>query len=211
MYQYAEIEKYKTENGSTHLIVKIPEKDISDYLKRYQKNGIVKSEIRLDDPRYITSEQRKKAYATIADIADWYGDVPEYMKEVLKAYFIIEKDIPHFSLGSCSVTTAREFIDYMIEFIFIHNIPLSEKAISRTDNVSKYLFLCLKYRKCAICGGEASIQILDEKGRMKMALCTEHSEEKQWIGFKKFNEKYHVFGILFEEQEGNNGQFAFGS
>lgn len=213
MYQYAEIEKYKTENGDTQLLIRIPEKDISDYLKRYQKGGIVKSELRLDDPRYISSEQRKKAYATIADIADWYGDVPEYMKELLKAYFIIEKDYPYFSLSNCSITKAREFIDYLIEFCFMHNVPLIEKALSRTDNVGKYLYLCLKYRKCVICGKDADLHHVDVIGRghdrrkvddskkRKMALCREHHIECHTIGQEDFNEKYHVFGILYTEEK----------
>lgn len=213
MYQYAEITKYKTENGSTQLLVHVPEKDISDFLRRYQQDGIVKSEIRLDDPRFISSEQRRKAYATIADIADWYGDVPQYMKEVLKAYFCIEKDYEDFSLGNVSMTIAREFIDYLIEFCLIHGVPLSEKALSRTDNIGKYLYLCLKHRKCVICGKDADLHHVDVIGRgfdrkkvddsrlRKMVLCREHHTECHKIGQETFNEKYHVFGILYTEEK----------
>lgn len=47
------------------------------------KQGISECEIILRDGRSISPEQRRKAYATIRDIADYSGDVPEAVKEFL--------------------------------------------------------------------------------------------------------------------------------
>ena len=37
-------------------------------------------EVRIDDGRSITSDQRRKIYATLRDIADWIGDMPDSVK-----------------------------------------------------------------------------------------------------------------------------------
>ena len=41
-------------------------------------------EIGLNDGRKITPEQRKKAYAIMNDISEWCGELPEYIKRLMK-------------------------------------------------------------------------------------------------------------------------------
>lgn len=212
MHEYAEIKGYRELENGTELKVFVP-KDIREYLKKYQKGGKVESELRLDDPRYISSRQRKAIYATINDISDWYGDVPEYMKEILKAYFITEYDLNYFSLGNCSVTTARKFLDYLLEFALKHDISLSESGLERTDNIDRYLWMCLKHRKCAICGAKGELhhidtigmgndrRTLDDSKHRKISLCRTHHTEAHTIGVDSFNAKYKVKGIVFREGE----------
>ena len=212
MHEYAEIKGYRELENGTELKVFVP-KDIREYLKKYQKNGKVPSELRLDDPRYISSRQRKAIYATINDISEWYGDVPEYMKEILKAYFITEYDLNYFSLGNCSVTTARKFLDYLLEFALKHDISLSESGLERTDNIDRYLWMCLKHRKCCICGAKADLhhvqaigagrnrKTVDDSKNLKMALCRVHHTEAHTIGVDSFNAKYKVKGIVYKEGE----------
>ena len=81
MYEYAGITGYKPDRDGTHLKIFIPD--------RHLEEAIVKKRIKdcmiwLDDGRHISAEQRKKAYATIRDIADFTGYAPEEMKERLK-------------------------------------------------------------------------------------------------------------------------------
>ena len=45
-------------------------------------------EIRLDDEKKITAEQRKKAYATLKDISDHTGHSIEESKEWMKYHFL---------------------------------------------------------------------------------------------------------------------------
>ena len=63
--------------------------------------------VRLDDGRHISAEQRKKAYATINDIAAFTGEMPEVMKEWLKYLHIYRTGCEVLSLSSCSMDTAR--------------------------------------------------------------------------------------------------------
>ncbi|MEG1367288.1 MAG: putative HNHc nuclease, partial [Oscillospiraceae bacterium] len=58
----------------------------NDYI--LQKQGINECEIRLVDGRTISSEQRKHIYATISDIAEYTGYLPDEAKAVLKYQFI---------------------------------------------------------------------------------------------------------------------------
>ena len=143
----------------------------------------------------------------------WYGDVPEYMKEILKAYFITEYDLNYFSLGNCSVTTARKFLDYLIEFALKHDISLSESGLERTDNIDRYLWMCLKHRKCCICGAKGELhhidtigmgndrRTLDDSKHRKISLCRTHHTEAHTIGVEGFNAKYKVKGIVYKEGE----------
>ena len=73
MHEYAEIKGYKHTPKGTELRVVIPKKELGDYLKRFSKNGIVQAELKLDDGRTISADQRKKIYATIRDISDHTG------------------------------------------------------------------------------------------------------------------------------------------
>ena len=212
MHEYAEIKGYRELDNGTELKVFVP-KDIKEYLKKYQKGGKVESELRLDDPRYISSRQRKAIYATINDISDWYGEVPEYLKELLKAYYMIEQDRKYFSLSNCSMTEARMFIDYLLEFALKHDVALSESGLERTDNIDRYLYMCLKHRKCAICGNKGELhhidtigmgndrRTLDDSKHRKISLCRTHHTEAHTIGVDSFNAKYKVKRIVYKEGE----------
>lgn len=74
MRTVAEIGKYQVTPEGTQLLIHIPRLQLGDMLCRKE---IRKAEIRFDDGRHISAEQRKKAYATIRDIADYTGYPPE--------------------------------------------------------------------------------------------------------------------------------------
>ena len=212
MQEYAQIKGYRETKDGTELMVFVP-KNLTEYLKKYQKGGKIDSELRLDDPRYISSKQRRAIYATINDISEWYGDVPEYMKEILKAYYITEQDKKYFSLSNCSITQAREFIDYLLEFSLKHDIALSESGLERTDNIDRYLWMCLKHKKCCICGVKGELhhvdtigmgndrKSLDDSNHRKICLCRKHHTEAHAIGVDSFNGKHKVKGIIYREGE----------
>lgn len=78
MNAFVRIEKYKDTDKGTDLIISVPIKGLGEVLS---KKKIKDAEIRLDDGRHISAEQRKKAYATIRDIASYTGYLPEEQKE----------------------------------------------------------------------------------------------------------------------------------
>ena len=109
-------------------------------------------EIRLNDGRTISNDQRAKAYATIRDIADYTGHSPEYLKEWFKFDYLSKTGGEYFSLSDCTVSVARAYINHLIEFCIRYGVPIyHESLINRTDDIDKYLYYCLLYKKCALC------------------------------------------------------------
>lgn len=168
-----------------------------------------KIQIGLPDGRTISPEQRRKAYALMREIAEWMGDLPEYVKRLMKMEFMVtrmqalQKQI--FSLSDCDVTTAREFINYLIDFIIEHDVPTQTPLIELCEDISKYVYACLMHKKCAVCGanhvdlhhtqaigaGRDRDDIL-QLGMPVLPLCREHHMESHNIGQKSFMDKYHL-------------------
>lgn len=202
------LEKYRVDNSGTHLQIKIPDKDISYYITdKKAKYG----ELRIDDGRHISALQRKKIYATIKDISDWTGYVPEEQKEWLKFLHTEQTGEPYFSLSNCSMDTAREFINTILEYALKEGVPLSEAGVYRTDDIGRYLYFCLKHKKCAICGLPGEIHHVDTIGMgrdrkqvddsdyRKICLCRKHHTIAHARGMDALEKMYHVYGIKFDE------------
>ena len=66
MHALVDIKKYREDKNGTDLMISVPDMQLGDMLRRKK---IKNAEIRFDDGRHISAEQRKKAYATIRDIA----------------------------------------------------------------------------------------------------------------------------------------------
>ena len=105
MHTLTEIQKVRQTDQGTDLIIHIPRLQLQEMLT---EKRIRKAEIRFDDGRHISVEQRKKAYATIRDIAAYTGYLPEEQKEWLKYLHIARTGCEYFSLGNCTMDTARE-------------------------------------------------------------------------------------------------------
>lgn len=207
MYTLADIQKYReTENG-TDMIIHIPEKVAYYFTDKRCRSA----QIRLDDGRRITAEQRKKAYATMRDIAAYTGYLPEEQKEWLKYLHISRTGSDYFSLSDCSVDTAREFINTILDYALEEGIPLSDLGINRTDDIGKYLYFCIKHKKCAVCGRPGEIHHVDaigmgrdrtkvdDSGSRKICLCRTHHTIAHTKGMDRFEQMYHVYGIVIKD------------
>ena len=174
---------------------------------------VMYGEIRVDDGRRISSDQRKKIYALLKDIADYTGHHPEYLKEHMKYDFMVKEDREYFSLSNIDMTTARYFIEHLLEFCFEWDIPLNANTVVLAREINNYLYLCLVHRKCAVCGEKADIHHHEHLVGMGMdrnnhdhinskyiALCRKHHNECHTIGHKTFEEKYKITSIKLNEQ-----------
>ena len=208
MYADAVLNKYKeTENG-TELLITIPGMQIGEILA---EKCIKKAEMRFDDGRHISSEQRKKAYATIRDISENTGYTPEEQKQWLKILYILKTGGRNISLSDCSMDEAREFINVILEHAIENGYQLSEEAIKRTDDIGKYLYFCIKHRKCAICGINGEIhhedaigmgndrKTIDDSKHKKICLCRKHHTIAHQLGVERFQNNYKVYGIVVKE------------
>ena len=125
-------------------------------------------QIGLPDGRTISPEQRRKAHALINEIAEWIGDLPEFVKRLMKMEFIvnslqsIEKEL--FSLSDCDVTTAREFITYLIDFMIEHDVPSKIPLYEQCEDIHRYVYSCALKKRCAISGKRAELHHVDAVG-----------------------------------------------
>lgn len=208
MYALADIKQYRENTAGTDLVISVSDMKLGDMIRR---KGLRYAELRFDDGRHISVEQRKKAYATIRDIADWAGYLPEEMKEHLKYEHMIRTGDAYFSLSNCSMDTAREFINTILEFSLENGVPLSEDALNRTDDIGRYLYYCIMHRKCAICGRDGEIHHedavgmgnnrnrIDDSSYRKICLCRKHHTAAHQMGVKRFREMYKVYGITVKD------------
>lgn len=213
MRYLARLIKEQQSNGDTWMVIKIKGEQLSD---RVSTKKIEEIEIRLDDGRHISNAQRKKAYATIKDIADYTGYLPEECKETLKYSYICATGNDYLSLSSCSMDEARDFIDWMLETALEMGIPLSDNGVNRAEDIGRYLYACIMNKRCAVCGKDGEIHHVDAIGMgrdretvndddsEKICLCRQHHTIAHQRGMQAFEKMYHVYGIKVKIQTFNN-------
>jgi len=166
------------------------------------------------DGRTISPEQRRKCYAIMGEIAVWAGYSVEEIKLIQKHDFIekhlqgLQKQL--FSLSNCDMTTAREFINYLIDFMVEFGVPTKMPLADMCEDVDRYMYACLTHKKCCVCGGNACVHHVDHvgmgrnrktiihEGMLIMPLCWgvgSHHTEVHNIPQEEFDTKYHVHGI----------------
>ena len=195
------------DNGGVLIRAAVPNLDRA-LLRKYDK-----CLCEFSDGRHISADQRKKIYAIFRDISDFTGYTEDETKEVMKLDFItnhlksICKDM--FSLSDCSMTTAHDFLGFLIDFCIAHNIPTRKPLIEHSEDIARYIFACAMNRKCAVCGRDADIHHLTgsrvghggvnwrskpQDGVMFLPLCREHHIQCH-TGEADFMARYHLEGI----------------
>ena len=202
--QPAMFSEYKETNEGAWFIVHVPGWFAPKKLiQKWMKGGI-----QLDDGDSISSAQRKLLYALFKDISLYTGYEVEELKELLKIEFMVDKNRDYFSLSNVEMTVATDFIEYVLEFMFLWNIPINQKIVVLAREVNNFLYLCLLHRKCAVCGSYADIHHHENLVGMGMdrakhnhedskyiALCRVHHNECHNIGHKTFENKYNLSAI----------------
>ena len=164
--------------------------------------------MKLDDGVTISAKQRKLLYALFKDICLYTGYEVDELKELLKIEFMVDRDRDYFSLSNVDMKIAREFIEYILEFMFLWDVPISPKVVILAREVNNFLYLCLVHRKCAVCGCKADIHHHENLVGMGMdrarhnhedskyiALCRVHHNECHNLGHKTFENKYKLSAI----------------
>lgn len=165
------------------------------------------------DGRRISPEQRKKSHALIGEIGEWCGYLPDEMKRLMKLEFkvrhlqTLEQEM--FSLSDCPMTTAREFISFLIDFMVENGVPSKIPLYEQCEDIGRYVYACLMHKACAVCGRRADVHHLsgsraghgglkwrekDQTGALVLPLCREHHMQAHQ-GEAEFLERYHLEGI----------------
>ena len=186
------------------LMVFVPYGDLEKIIKRRYDEV----QVGLPDGRRISPEQRRKAYALMREIGEFYGYEQSEIKDVMKHDFVanhlkqLQREL--FSLSDCDVTTAKEFISYLIDFILRNDIPTHVPLASLADDIDRYMYSCLMRRKCCICGQKADIhhwtrigmganrKTVIHEGMPLEPLCRGHHTECHAMAQEEFDERYHI-------------------
>ena len=178
-------------------------------LRRYDE-----VQIGLEDGRKITPEQRRKAFALVGEIACWSGYERDEAHMTLKHDFIanhleqLQKEL--FSMSDCDITTAREYINYLIDFCLKFDVPTRYPLAELCDDVERYVYSCLIHKKCCVCGKKAELHHVDRvgmgndrneiqhEGRRCLPLCQEHHTEVDHVGDIRLCEQYHVSPVKID-------------
>ncbi len=191
---------------------------VADYpnVDKFIKCGYKTARIVLNDSRTITPEQRRKAYALLGEINDFTGEMPEYTKRLFKLKFVAErqKELADslFSLSDCSVTQAKDFIDYLVDFVIEYDIPTKVPLVELCEDIKRYVYVCATHKKCAICGKKAELHhvdavgignnrvTIDHIGRLCLPLCRIHHSELHNIGDATFAEMHHLEAVKIDDK-----------
>lgn len=203
-------------DGTAVIKAKIP--NIEQALRR----GFLKVEIILWDGRRISPEQRRKCYALLGEIAEYTdgirtAETVDEQKRLLKMEFMLKRmeatERRMFSLADCDMSTAREFITYLIDFIIANDIPTRVPLIDNCDDIAAYMYACTMHRKCAVCGKPADIHHCEgsrigagvdrtkvhQLGREVLPLCRVHHTELHAMPESEFIAKYHLEKVKLDE------------
>lgn len=203
-------------DGTAVIKAKIP--NIEQALRR----GFLKVEIILWDGRRISPEQRRKCYALLGEIAEYTdgirtAETVDEQKRLLKMEFMLKRmeatERRMFSLADCDMSTAREFITYLIDFIIANDIPTRVPLIDNCDDIAAYMYACTMHRKCAVCGKAADIhhcegsrigagvdrEKVHQLGREVLPLCRVHHTELHAMPESEFVTKYHLQKVKLDE------------
>lgn len=203
-------------DGTAIIRAQIP--NIEQALRR----GFLKVEIILWDGRRISPEQRRKCYALLGEIAEYTdgirtAETVDEQKRLLKMEFMLRRmeatERRMFSLADCDMSTAREFITYLIDFIIANDIPTRVPLIDNCDDIAAYMYACTMHRKCAVCGKPADIHHCEgsrigagvdrtkvhQLGREVLPLCRVHHTELHTMPESEFVKKYHLQKVKLDE------------
>ena len=200
------------------VLVEVPK--LNDWV--LEKRQIKTVGVYFDDGRHMSTDQRKKIFALVNDIAAWQADDPEAIRALLTGLFCeytqgTSFPVDYFSLSPKSpkyadMTTAKWFIEYIIHFCIHWDVPTRRPLFEYTSEQGRLMYSFVLMRKCAI-GGKLGAEIhhvdavgmgynrneIIHVGMRVLPLLHEYHQEAHTIGRERFLEKYHLTPIKIDE------------
>lgn len=172
--------------------------------------------VKYHDGRKASPEQIKKIHAMIGEIAEWLGDTPDYVKQVLKQKFIIdeldEMETEMFSFADCSMEKARLFITFLINLMIKYQVPCKVPLYEQAEDIQAYIYACTMNKVCCVCGQNgvdlhhvvplgmgADRETKPQLGYPVLPLCREHHTIMH-TDSKRFMEAHHLEAIKLTDE-----------
>ena len=195
--------------------IRVPYSDWERFCRREYDDVLVE----FPDMRPASNEQKAKAHILMKAISDFSGEDKEKTEFLMKSLFL-DKYLTsltkkYFSLATCDMTTAREFISMLVDFCIEYEVPLGKPLYELCEDIERYEYQCLMHKTCLICGKHADLhhcegsmvgmggnrETMIHEGLEAMPLCRDHHNECHNIGQQEFNDRYHLPGGYILTQE----------
>lgn len=181
--------------------------------ERYCKREYDEVLIEFRDARPASNEQKAKAHILMKAISDFAGEDKDHTEFLMKSMFIdrymSSLTKKYFSLATCDMTTAKDFISMLVDFCIEYGVPLDQPLFEVCEDVERYVYQCLMHKTCAICGHKAELhhcdgstvgmggnrKVMIHEGLEVMPLCRDHHSEYHQHGGRAFTDKYHIQGF----------------
>ena len=169
------------------------------------------------DRRRISDDQRRKAWALVGEIASFAGYMSrekETVNQHLKQRFLMQQAEEYqrqmFSLSDCTMSEAREYINYLIDFCLAEDVPTKVPLIELADDLEQMTYSALIHKKCVCCQKRAELHHVDaigmgynrktkpQIGALALPLCREHHSQYHDIGKSAFLELWHVVPVAID-------------
>ena len=183
------------------------------YVNERCKEGVT---VEFHDCCRISTEQRRKAYALLRYIAEWYGGTPTEVAKELTKFVFVGQQVPTladtFSLSDTTMEIASKYISFLIDFCITNGIPCGEPLWKLCEDMERYVYACTMNHTCAVCGRGSELHHVDRigmggnrreavhLGMRILPLCRKHHMEVHSMGEKEFLAKYHLEPIKADER-----------
>lgn len=176
--------------------------------------------LQLEDGRGASLDQIKKSHALANEFGEytgykWFGNGGEESMAVMKWLYQAETgNSAYFSFADCSMTTAKEFIDWQLTYMIANDVPFKTRLWDSLLDSYQLQKMALKKRICVICGAQhaqvahykalgsgVNRNNVDPTKYKYMSLCFKHHQEQHSIGIKSFMEKYVIKPIGLDANE----------
>lgn len=171
--------------------------------------------VEMIDGRKLSDKQRKMCWSLIGEIADWQGQsrgetAKDMVNMARKVDFLINelgKNAERlFSLSNAPMSLVCAYQRYLVRFAVENGIQTRKPMLEYADDVGDYVYSCLIYKRCAVCGRLAELHHIERVGMGRnrneichigmeaLPLCREHHAEAHTMPDADFFAKYHLDG-----------------
>ena len=186
--------------------IRVPYDNWERYCKREYDDVLVE----LPDKRPASNEQKAKAHILMKAVGEWSGEGKDkaefWLKKMFNKDYRESLDKSEFSLATIDMTTAHDFITFLVDFCIEYEVPLGKPLYELCEDIEQYMYQCLRHKTCLICGKHSDLhhcegstigmggdrKTMVHEGLEVMPLCREHHDECHQHGQSAFNEKYHL-------------------
>jgi len=167
-------------------------------LKTYYADdlGHVKGELVLSDPRRFNPRQRALYRALLNDIYKHFGMETEITHEFFKEEYYVKYGsfISTKDLAETSIEQMHQLTEIVIDFMFEFGVPFKKGYELLPREEQYFYYLCLKHRKCVICGKQADICHVDTVGMGRDRKSIDHSQMRFYAGCRVHHQLEHSMG-----------------